>query len=210
MREPDVLFLFIEPQRQVDEGQHEEGQRGVHPQVDGGGDAGDAQRVPSCGDEGIEVAAGDALSDFEEHEERARHHGDVDREGKPLAEHIRKEGANGVYQRVVERRMGGVDDLVPHHLRVVKAVFGRDGEVLVHVLRGVPAADAELFGGVREVVGEQLVLVVALLDREEEHAHAEADKDDQCENHPRFCVTELHNQRPFRYYCDISDYSIPL
>ena len=178
------VFLLVEPQREADEREHKEGQRGVHPQIDGRRDAGDAQGVPSDGEQGIEVAARDALTDLEEHQQRARHHREVDREREPLAEHLGEEGADRVHERVIERRMRRVDDLVLHHLPVVEAVLGIDREVLVHILGGVPAADVELLGGVREVIGEQLVLVIALLGEQEQRAHAETEQDDHREYHP--------------------------
>ena len=190
------VFLLVEPQREADEREHKEGQRGVHAQIDGRRDAGDAQGVPSDGEQGIEVAARDALTDLEEHQQRARHHREVDREREPLAEHLGEEGADRVHERVIERRMRRVDDLVLHHLRVVEAVLGIDREVLVHILGGVPAADVELLGGVREVVGEQLVLVIALLGEQEQRAHAETEQDDHREYHPRGGFAELHSHRP--------------
>ncbi len=85
------LLLLVKPYGQVDEGQHKECQRGVHAQVDRRGDTGYAERVPSDGDERVEVVVRDALAYLKEHDQRACHHREVDQERQPLAEHLGEE-----------------------------------------------------------------------------------------------------------------------
>ena len=184
----------VNAQSQVQERQHPEGERSVHAQINGRGDAGDAERVAAHTDEGIEIVPRDALSDAVEQQQRARHHDDVDRKRQPAAEHAREERADRMHQRVVERRVRSVDHLIVIDVFIVETVLAR-GEVFGKILGRIPfAVHAELLGRVGEVIGEQFVLVITLLHRHKDKTERKADDDDHRQPDARGFFSELHGR----------------
>ena len=197
VRHDRPFLIVVDPQGEIQKRQHPKGERGIHAQIDRCRHARQAEGIPSGADERKKRIAADALADQIEHDQRTGHHHHIDTERQPAVELLRKERAHGMHQRIVERRMARVDHLVLVDVPIVKAVFAC-GEIFIKIRGGIPLGiHAELLGGIGEVIGEQLVLMIALLCRHIKEAERKA-CDDQYRKHNTGCFfTQLHAPSPY-------------